>query len=329
MFDYQRLLKKLSHFEEMGKSKQSRMIEDLMTDRDFAIFLYQPEDVANLTEVVNQMYGGLAKVPVLKALIRYVEEEGYDEFTKTQACFFYAIVTLALESANELSEEISKKRKDGDITHREYDEQNAKVEDYIKLVKRLFKAAKKIVKPDAKELANKTDLPFELAKISCLMVPNKQYIDRNRIGNFLYLLLSEWYDNIDDVGYQVAWSTIDWKEVFKELFGKDRLAEVATYLLLEGHNRRDSKCSAPMAGKLWDSLTEFALQQMNDSPEQIRDQMIELYLKKVSRMFTNGTYELRVDLLSIPEVNGSKSLTNLTKSILKYKDKLKEVFKKL
>lgn len=328
MFDYQRMLKKLSDFEDMGKSKQMKFIEDLMCDRDFPIFLYQPKDIPNLTEVVKQMYAGLTKIPVLKALIRYVDEEGYDQFSRTQAAFFYAIVTLALESANELAEENSKKKKDGEITMREYNDRNEKVEEYTKLIKRLFKTAKKIVKPEAKELSENTYLPYELARIACLMVPHKQYIDRNRIGNFLYMLLEEWYDNVDDVEEKISWASIEWKDVFKDLFGKDRLAEVATYLLLEGHSRKDKNCSKPMAGRLWDSLTEFALQQMNAAPEQIRDQMIELYLKKVSRMFTNGTYELRVDLLSIPEISGSKTLSNLTQSIIKYKDKLKEVFKK-
>lgn len=326
MFDYQKLIRRLSDFEKMGKNKQNRVIEDLMCDKEFAQFLFQPKDVPNLTEVVEQLYIGLSKIAVLKTIVKYIEEEGYDEFTRTQACFFYSIVSIALETANDMTKEASEKRKAGEISNREYNDRTERVEEYTKLIKRLFKSAKKIVKSEAKEIASESGLPYDLARIGCFMIPEKQYFDRHKIGRLLYLLLEEWYENIDEVESSMV--SIKWKTVFKYLFGKENLAEVATYLLLEAHRRKDKFASKKKSEKLWDSLTEYALYQMNEAPEQVRDQMIELYLKKVSRMFTNGTYELRADLLSIPQMDGARSLSNLTSSILKYKDKLEEVLRR-
>lgn len=324
MFDYERMIKRLENFDNISKSKQRKVVEELLTDKEVPNFLYRPKDIPNLSEVVSAFYTGLTKTSVLRNIVRFIEDEGYDEFNRTYACFFYAIVSIAIESANELASENADKRKDGEISNREFREKSDKIDEYVALVNRLFKLAKKIVKSEAKELSDDTNIPFKLARLACLMVPDKQYIDHHKIGSMLYLLLEEWYDNIDDVE-SVSALSIRWKGVFRHLFGKENLPEVATYLLLEGHSRKDKKCKSARAEKLWDSLTEFALYQINEAPEQVRDHMLELYIKKVSRMFTNGTYELRVDLLSLPDMSG-KTLSNLASSITKYRDKLETVF---
>ena len=68
----------------------------------------------------------------------------------------------------------------------------------------------------------------------------------------------------------------------------------------------------------WDSLTTFALKELNDAPDQIRNQMIELYIKRIDKMFSSKSYDLRVNLLKIDDF----SFPKLVDTIDKYADKI-------
>jgi hypothetical protein len=114
-----------------------------------------------------------------------------------------------------------------------------------------------------------------------------------------------------------------YSELFTYLFGEDKLCDVAMFVLLEGVHRLN-KYNNPDIRKVWDSITDWALHQLESSPEILRNQMIELYIKKVSKMFENDSYDLRCDLLKL-----SKDLfPNLVASIDKYRTKIKEITKK-
>lgn len=324
MFNYEKVTKKLAS-DKTGKQKTTEILEDMIYSKDFAEFLFKPKGIPNLTEVVSQFYAAMSRPQVIKCLVNFITSEGYDEFNRTQATFFYSVASMALESNNERAEENSKKKKSGQISNKEFNETNDKIEEYNKYVKKLFKCAKKIVKKSAYNLSEDSRIPEKLCRTACYMVPETEDVDRYKIGRFLDSLLTEFYDQIDKNNYRIP-DNANWKAFFKKLFGKDNLAEVATFLLLEGHNRRDAYDTNSAVIECWDSLTEFALEQMNAAPEQIRDQMLELYLKRISRMFSNGTYELRVDLLSLPK--SDSKFPQLASSINKYADKLKAILEK-
>ena len=326
MFDYQRLIKKLGEFNKLSKGKQRDLVDGILSDKDFAEFLFKPKGVPNLTEVVEQLYAGLSKPQVVKTIVKYVQEEGYEEFNRTHATFFYSLASLALETNNERAKENAEKKKSGQISNKEFNETRDKIDEYSKYIDRLLKITKKIVKKEAEDISDETAVPYKICRKACSLVPEANMIDRYKIGRYLDSLLNEVYDTIHQNEISIP-NGVNWKGFFKKLFGKDNLAEVATFLLLEGHNRRDAYERDSNVIRCWDSLTEFALTQMNSAPEQIRDQMLELYLKRISRMFTNGTYELRVDLLSIPQLNG-KQFPALSATIQKYAERLENIIKK-
>jgi len=323
MFNYEKITKKLVS-ENTSKGKTKEILEDIIYSKEFGEFLFKPKNIPNLVQVVSDFYAGMSRPQSIKALVAIITEEGYDEFDRTHATFLYSVATTALEANNEREEENSKKRRDGRISNREFNENKDKIEEYSKYVKKLFKCVKKIVKKPAKMLADDSHLDTDLCRTACWMVPETEFIDRYKIGRFLDSLLTEMYDQVSKNSIRIS-HDVNWKVFFKKLFGKDNLAEVATFLLLEGHNRRDVYDSDDNVLDLWDSLTEFALMQMNTSPEQIRDQMLELYIKRISKMFTNGTYELRVNLLELPNVS---KWPQLAASVDKYRDKLKEIIEK-
>lgn len=323
MFNHERVIKKLSS-DKLGKEKTMEILEDVIPSKDFAEFLWKPKGISNLAEVVEQLFAAFCRPQVIKCLTNYIIDEGYEEFNRTQAAFFYSICTSALESNNQRAEENSAKRKEGQITNREFNETNDKIDAYAKSVKKLFKATKKIVKRQAVTLSEDTRVPVKICRIACYMVPEANEFDRNKISPLLDNLLTEMYDLIAKENIEIP-DNANWKGFFRKLFGKDNLAEVATFLLLEGHNRRDPYKSDHNVITAWDSLTEFALMQMNQAPETLRDQMLELYIKKISRLFTNGAYELRVNLLDIPEVKSK--WPQLANSIGKYANKIREIVK--
>jgi hypothetical protein len=94
--------------------------------------------------------------------------------------------------------------------------------------------------------------------------------------------------------------------------------DVATFVLLEGVHRIDKYRNSEDVRECWDSLTTFALKELNDSPEQVRQQMIELYIKRIDRMFSNKAFDLRVNLTDLDE----DSFPKLVKTVDKYADKI-------
>ena len=324
MFNYEKLTKKLSS-ENLGKNKASELLEDALYNKEFMEFLFKPQGVPNLQHVVSELYAALCRPVVVKGLVNFITSEGYDEFNRKHTAFFYILALMGLETNNEREEENSEKRKKGQISNREFNETRDKIEEYGKYVKKLFKCTKKIAKPGAKNLAEESRLPEEFCRIAYYTIPEENMIDRYRIGKYLDSFLSEMYDCAAQNDIKIS-GKANWKVFFRKLFGKDNLAEVATFLLLEGHNRRDHYSANDNVIEIWDSLTEFALTQIDNSPEQLRDQMLELYLKRVTKMFANGSIELRADLLSIPGV--TSKWPQLADTIKKYSEKLRIAMRK-
>ena len=116
-------------------------------------------------------------------------------------------------------------------------------------------------------------------------------------------------------------SDIDWKYFFKEIYGRENLLDVATFILLEGaHRTKDFKTKRIRS--IWDSLTAFALDALEGADAPARNQIIELYLKRIEKMFANGSFDLRVDLRNLPENDFPK----LTAAVGKYADRFNRAF---
>ena len=65
----------------------------------------------------------------------------------------------------------------------------------------------------------------------------------------------------------------------------------------------------------------LALEELVGADLNSRNQMVELYIKRLAKMVKNGTYDVRIDLLSLSE----KRFPNLTKTIKEYKTQIEDI----
>lgn len=316
MFDYDRTLDVLQGFKRLSSKKRRKVMITLFYDEDFMKWLFQPDKAANLTEMVSDMYAEFTKDHTMQAMIDAIDYEGASEFTRSHATFLTTVANIAIQNNNEFLKEIELGRKNGDYSRKESSRLCEGVNEINETVARLLKRARRIVKRDATILARDSRLPKYITMAAFTSVPEPKYIDRFKIGYYLNNLFNTIYSDVEENGEFER--GVRWREFFKEVFGKNNVVEVATFVLLEGVHRIDKYRNSEDVRECWDSLTTFALKELNDSPEQVRQQMIELYIKRIDRMFSNKAFDLRVNLTDLDE----DSFPKLVKTVDKYADKI-------
>ena len=322
MFDYDKTLDKLKDFKHISPKKRRKVIKNLFYNEDFISWLFQPEKVPNLTEMVSDMYAEFTKPVCMKAMIDAVKEEGYYEFTRSHATFMYSVANIAIQGNNEMLNEIAKEKKEGNISRSEANRVADRIDDANEIIASLLKVSKKIIKRDAIRLSRSCRLPRYITIAALTSVPEPKYVDRFKIGFYLNNLFNTIYSDVEANGEFER--GVKWRVFFKEVFGSDNVVEAATFVLLEGVHRIDRYKNSEDVKECWDTLTSFALKELNDAPNQIRQQMIELYIKRIDKMFKNRSFDLRVDLT---ELNKNK-FPDLFKTVEKYTDKIVSILKK-
>ena len=323
MFNYSDTIELLEAIQEgMKEEKAIKNLKNLLLDDTFMDWVFNPPKVANAVEMANELQIGFIRPKVMRAVVTTIEEVGYDKFNRNVASYLYGIVNLAIAANNDKIKDVTSKRKSGDISTREESRLMEKCEKTNKAYKELFKTIKKIVKKDAKALSRQTGIPKEQCVSALISVPEVEFVNRYKIGFYINNIFATFYLNAEEGAFEDI-DDIKWKPFFKEIFGKNNTIEAATFILLEGVHRIN-KYTHSEVKELWDSLTRFALKELESAPETLRNQMMELYIKRIDKMFMNKSYELRVDPLSI----SAASYPNLVETISHYADKIKDIFKR-
>ena len=316
MFDVENTIDLLQDFKRINPKKRRKVIKGLFYDEVFLEWLFQPKKVPNLNAQVTAMYTEFTKPIVMRAIIDAVKEEGYHEFTRTHSTFLFSVANIAIQGNNEMLEEVEKKKKSGEMSSKDARKILERVEDSNEVIAKLLKVSRKIIKRDATELARRSRLPRYVCITALHSVPEPQYVDRYKIGFYLNNLLNSIYSEVEENGEFE--NGVRWKEFFREIFGKDNVVEAATFILLEGVHRIDKYKNSDDVRECWDTLTSFALRELNSAPQNLRQQMIELYIKRIDKMFQNRSFDLRVDLLDISD----RQFPDLVKTVEKYTDKI-------
>lgn len=312
----------LSKIKNMDSDRAERILyEDYLTNKDFAGSLFNPADTDNISEYVTQMYQLTGKPKVMKALLDVVADYGPERFDRWVGTWLFSIASFNLDAANASVDKINEDADNGVIGKKERDRELENVDRFIDLTGKLNKYAGKIVKADAKIIAKKSGLDKEFVKYALKTNPNPKFINSNRIGFYLNQLLNELYTELDIDECTEDIRDIDWKYFFKEIYGRENLCDVATFILLEGAHRTKG-FKTQRVRRIWDSLTAFALDTLENADAPVRTQMIELYLKRIEKMFANGSFDLRVDLRSLP----NNDFPKLTSALEKYTDRLNKAF---
>ena len=191
------------------------------------------------------------------------------------------------------------------------------LEEYDAVCVTLVKLIRKIDKRDIKQLMFRANAPEGLAECVVVTVPEIKYVTNFRVGFYLNQVLLSIYRFVDDHHYDT--SHIDWKEFFRILFGDKNVIEAATFILLEGVHRIDDY--GDEVSETFNQLTMFALKELEIAPEGLKTQMLDLYVKRISRMFANRTFDLRANLLDIDPVR----FPNLVKTVAHYANQISEI----
>lgn len=321
-YDIGKLLNFLVDFDKCKEEKRESKLSDMLTDKKFMKYLFNPPKDANVHDDISKMYGIMIKPKVLKCLIDVLADDP-SEYSRSAATFLSSLCGIAIEDSNSRLEEAKQLRRDGQISTSDQFRIDEKCEKTVKIINNLMKLTKKIVKGPGKKLARNCNLPKETVITLLHSVPDIEYIDKFKVGFYLNQVLNIIYNDVDSTHYDT--SDTDWKLLFSKLFGKDNVIEASTFILLEGVHRINDFKSKEVRDT-WNQLTKFALKELENSPDAVRTQMIELYIKRIDKMFANKNFDLRINLLSLLDDNNT--FPHLANTIDRYKEKIRSIVDK-
>lgn len=319
MTDIERIIEVLQDFKHLSRKKRRKFLTNLMFDKQFIKWLFQPEKSANLSQLVEDMYKEFVKPHTMEALIDVIEYEGYSEFNRSHATFITTICNIAIDRNNEELKAYDAAKKDADVPRMRLRGWGDKIDNSNRLIAGLLKRSRRIVKRQAAETARAARLPKYITKAAYTSIPETKYVDRFKIGFYMNNLMNTIYSDVEMNGEFL--DAVRWKVFFGDVFGKENVVECATFILLEGVHRIDKYRNSRDVMYCWDSLTDFALAELNKAPDNTREQMLELYIKRLDKMFMNKSFDLRTNLLDVPKT----IWPSLWKTVQKYGSKLKEI----
>ncbi len=303
--------------EEHRMSKKVKYFDKMLNNKSFYGYVFIGSDGPK-REKLKTFYNTMTTMENIKAVYEVLRDN--NDFPRTAAPVLYSVCCLVIDECNKVADDIDASYRNGNMRRSEKDDKYDEIE-------RKFAYAKKIndnylndmVKPFAKKLSRKTGIPRETCIDIAKSVPEKAYIDKDSVGGYMNIITENLYTSLDDVDDD--FDDIDWETFFRMVIGEQYLKDVAMYLTVEGASRikRDWR-NAARIGKIWDSLTVFALNTLEDLTENDRDHVLGLYKKIVASMSGDSKNDLRVDLTKIDE----DVFPNIAKSVEKCYGKLKE-----
>lgn len=327
MFDYDKVMKKLGKFDELSNKKQGKILETIFCSEDFREWFYGIGENANAQPMtkpmVNKIFSILATPKVMKRATKFINNKTYEDFDHSACSIGFLIVEQAIEISNNANREISENYKAGELSSKEVKSYKEKSEQYSEYISALMQALKDKAKPEIKDICKKSNLPKGMVVTTYFMVPGRKYIQKHKIGMYVNQLLQEIYKWTGETGIEDV-AAIRWGSYFGSFFGSEMTSSAAISILLEGVRRIDAYRESDHfdnVREVWDSLTNFAMTELDKAPDNVRRQMIELYVKRIDRIFRNGNGpRLRVDLLSIPS-----AFQNLAETVSHYTDRISRI----
>ena len=321
MFDYDKLAKKLGKFNDLSGKKQRKVLETIFCSDDFRDWFYgvgENSEAQPMTKpMVNKIFTSLATPAALKSITKFVKNKTSEDFDHSACSIAFLVVEQAIEISNKANAEIADSYKNGDLVAKEAKGYKEKSEKYGEYVADLMAALKDKARPEVKEICKKTNLPKGMVFTTYFMMP------KFKVGMYVNQLLQEIYKWTGVNGIEDA-SAIRWGSYFGTFFGSEMTSSAAISILLEGVRRIDAYRDSEHfdnVREVWDSLTNFAMTELDKAPENVRKQMIEIYVKRIDRIFHNGNGpRLRVDMLNIPN-----NFANLADTVSKYTERISRI----
>ena len=325
MFDYDKIIKKLENFNELSGKKQSHVFDHLFSD-EFKAWFYGVGEGANdqpmTPTMIDNLFTHIAKPNIIKHLTKYVLAQ--DRFDHTSCAIAFFVVDEAVEALDKANAEITDDYNAGSINTNDAKEYKKKSEKYTMYILDLLNAIKSKCSDDVKGISKRTNIPKGMVYVTYLLVPDRKYIpNKGKISYYMNSMLKEIYKWVASNGLEGI-NNVRWGSLFGTYFGSEMTASAAITILLEGVKRIDAHRDSDNfddVKAVWDSLTVFALNELDNAPDNVRNQMLEIYIKKAGKLYHRGVGpRLRVDLLNVPS-----RFANLTKSINRYSDQITKI----
>ena len=304
---YEKAISKLEKFTELNKEKQVKLLKKILTDDEMLKWQFDPgQNKQPYTgEMFNKLYKAMAMPAALKSYEPMLNRYGKETFTRSSIVILHTVLTYALEIHNSMIESY-KNEVSATGANKETKDMKNRVEKYAEHLDSLKGVIQKLVKPWLKTLSSDTGLSRDIIFKALMVAPEVKYIPQQRITSTTVHLLEEIYSEANISGFPAKGSGVHWKPLFKTIFGVENIPSVAVSILLEGAHHIDKYRDSDnliCVRDCWDSLTKFALNELEECPDKVRSQMIELYLKKAENLINrrNGRpTDLRVNLTRLP-----------------------------
>lgn len=304
---YEKAISKLEKFTELNKEKQVKLLKKILTDDEMLKWQFDPgQNKQPYTgEMFNKLYKAMAMPAALKSYEPMLNRYGKETFTRSSIVILHTVLTYALEIHNSMIESY-KNEVSATGANKETKDMKNRVEKYAEHLDSLKGVIQKLVKPWLKSLSSDTGLSRDIIFKALMVAPEVKYIPQQRITSTTVHLLEEIYSEANISGFPAKGSGVHWKPLFKTIFGIENIPSVAVSILLEGAHHIDKYRESDnliCVRDCWDSLTKFALNELEECPDKVRSQMIELYLKKAENLINrrNGRpTDLRVNLTRLP-----------------------------
>ena len=304
---YEKAISKLEKFTDLSKEKQLKLLKKILTDDEMLKWQFDPgQNKQPYTgEMFNKLYKAMAMPAALKTYEPMLNRYGKETFTRSSIVILHTVLTYALEIHNSMIESYKNEVATTGANKETKDMKN-RVEKYAEHLDSLKGVIQKLVKPWLKSLSSDTGLSRDIIFKALMVAPEVKYIPQQRITSTTVHLLEEIYSEANISGFPAKGSGVHWKPLFKTIFGVENIPSVAVSILLEGAHHIDKYRESDnliCVRDCWDSLTKFALNELEECPDKVRSQMIELYLKKAENLINrrNGRpTDLRVNLTRLP-----------------------------
>ena len=329
MFDYEKVIKKLSKSEDdYSKKKRKKLFTNLFHSDEFKEWIYginiNEKDRDKDTREDLELFLDVISKPInIKSFISYMNDTNFDDFDHTCACIAYMFLENSVDTLNHLKNDMNERYRNGSLNSKNVKLYEEKANAYSKLIEKMAETITDKVSPDVKRISKRANLPKNFIRSLYFIVPGTRFVPKYRIGTYMDYILKEIYTYTGKNGLENI-SLINWHNYFEDVFNPKQTGSTAIAILMEGVRRIDDYQDLEYfdnVREIWDSLTDYAMREMDSLPEGVRRQMIEIYMKKIDKVFRNGHGPtLRVNLLQVPV-----EYENLANTMNRYMHRLSKI----
>ena len=319
---YEKAITKLEKFNDLSKEKQMKLLKKILTDEEIVKWQFDPTQNKQpySGEMFNKLYKAMAMPSALRTYEPMDERYGKETFTRSSIVILHTVLSYALEIHNNMIDSYKAEVRESGNNAETKDLKN-RVEKYAEHLDSMKNVIQKLIKPYLKKLSAETSLSRDMVFKALMVAPEVKYIPQQRITPTTIHLLEELYSEANVSGFPARGAGVNWSPLFKTIFGVENIPSVAVSILLEGAHHIDKYRDSDnliCVRDCWDSLTRYALDELEKAPDKVRGQMMELYLKKAENLINrrNGRpTDLRVNLTRLPS-----EFRNLIRTVDFYKN---------